>query len=326
MKISVIVPVYNNLPLLSGCLDSICQQTWKDFECVCIDDGSTDGSAAFLDAYVQKDPRFSVIHQPNASVSGARNTGMDKVRGDYVFFVDNDDYIHPQTLEMLYTFATEHKAEVVACAFVDTTATFQQTTFTQLNPADYQPVQIKNPLESFMKKRVIRSGVPLKLYKRSVLEGIRFHKMRYEDVPFTFELMMQAQSVWVSKAPLYYYYANPDSMMRGSFDQKKLDSYLKLFEIINEDRLKLPPHLCKQAQTFVINTRLKMCFNRIAKKQKDPKIRAQLLACLQEKLPDLKARDVISYKNLPIKHACLLWMLLHGVKVETMIRFLRIMY
>ena len=326
MKISVIVPVYNVLPLVSGCLDSLRAQTWQDFECVCVDDGSTDGCAAFLDKYVKKDKRFSVIHQKNGGLSAARNTGLKHIKGDYVFFLDGDDYLHPQALEMLYGFATQQAADVVACSFIETSATYPQTTFPKLKAANWAPVPVKDPLATFMKKRTIRTGAPLKLYKKSVLSGLRFQHMHYEDVVFAFQLFARAPRVVVTKAPLYYYYANPESIMRGSFDEKKLGSYLKLFEIINDERLKLPMPWRKQAQVYVINQRLKMCFNRIAKKQKDPKIQEQLLKKLQQVLPDLRARDVISYQGLGIKHICLLWMLLHRVKMSTTIRFLHFMY
>ena len=326
MKISVIVPVYNILPLLPGCLESLRNQTWTDFECVCIDDGSTDGSGAVCDEYVKKDARFSVIHQANAGLSEARNAGLKKVTGDYIFFLDGDDYIHPQALEMLYTFAQKTQADVVAFSLVDTHVTYQETTFPQLNAEDYPPVELKDPLATFMKKRVLRTGAPLKLYKKSAIDGLRFYSMHYEDVPYAFQLLARFPQVWLTKAPLYYYYANPESIMRSSFDERKLNSYLKLFELINDERLKLPMPWCKMAQTYVINARLKMCFNRIAKKQKDPAVQAQLLTKLQEVLPDLKARGVISYESLNLKHACLLWMLLHRVNVKTILKFLHIMY
>lgn len=326
MKISVIVPVYNVLPLVSGCLDSLRTQTWKDFECVCVDDGSTDGSGAFLDNYVKQDKRFSVIHQKNGGLSAARNTGLKHIKGDYVFFLDGDDYLHPQTLEMLSAFITQQAADVMVFSLVNTGKAYADTTFPKLNAQDYAPKEIKDPLATFMKKRTIRTGAPLKLYKKSAIKGLNFYTMHYEDVVFAFQLFARSPRVFMTKAPLYYYYANPESIMRSSFDEKKLNSYLKLFEIINEERLKLQMPWRKQAQVYVINKRLKMCFNRIAKKQKDPKVQEQLLKKLQQVLPDLKARGVISYQGLGVKHICLLWMLLHRVKMSATIRFLHFMY
>lgn len=93
--LSVIVPVYNTAPFLSGCLDSLLGQTYRNLEIICVNDGSTDASAAILDAYAAKDSRIKVIHQENAGVSAARNRGIDVAKGDLITFVDGDDWLEP---------------------------------------------------------------------------------------------------------------------------------------------------------------------------------------------------------------------------------------
>ena len=100
--ISVIVPVYNVEPYLTRCLDSILVQTFSDFELLLVDDGSSDCCGAICDTYAQKDSRVRVYHQTNAGVSHARNTGLDHARGQYVVFVDSDDYVLPGYLHSLY--------------------------------------------------------------------------------------------------------------------------------------------------------------------------------------------------------------------------------
>lgn len=97
-KFSIIIPVYNVAPYLRECLDSLLLQTYKEWEAICIDDGSTDGSATILDEYQGKDPRFKVIHKNNAGVSAARNSGLEKAKGDYIGFVDGDDLIDKEWL------------------------------------------------------------------------------------------------------------------------------------------------------------------------------------------------------------------------------------
>lgn len=92
---SVIVPVYNVAPYLGECLDSVLAQTFFDWECLCTDDGSKDGSDLILDAYARRDLRFRIVHQPNAGVSAARNRALDRLRGQWVAFVDSDDFVHP---------------------------------------------------------------------------------------------------------------------------------------------------------------------------------------------------------------------------------------
>ena len=96
MKLSVIVPVYNVAPYLRECLDSLLAQTCADWEAVCVDDGSTDGSGAILDEYAANDPRFRVIHQKNAGVSAARNAAIDVAKGEWIAFLDADDAVSPR--------------------------------------------------------------------------------------------------------------------------------------------------------------------------------------------------------------------------------------
>ncbi len=108
---SVIIPVYNVASYLCECLDSVLTQTFTDWECICVDDGSTDGSGSILDEYASKDSRFRVIHQPNAGASFARNRGLAEIKGKWVWFVDSDDRIKPYALERFAAY--EPKADVV---------------------------------------------------------------------------------------------------------------------------------------------------------------------------------------------------------------------
>ena len=107
MKFSIVIPVFNVASYLRECLDSVLSQTAADWECICIDDGSTDTSGAILDEYAARDSRFVVIHQSNAGVSAARNRGMDVAKGEYILFVDGDDVCVPWMLERLSAAARE---------------------------------------------------------------------------------------------------------------------------------------------------------------------------------------------------------------------------
>lgn len=115
--ISVIVPVYNVKPYISRCLDSLLKQTYAQFELLVINDGSTDGSALILEDYAKKDDRIRVIHQENAGVSAARNRGIEAACGDYVTFVDSDDFVDPAYLEHLYQAALQSGSDIVATNF-----------------------------------------------------------------------------------------------------------------------------------------------------------------------------------------------------------------
>ena len=113
-KISVIVPIFNGEKYLCRCIDSILYQTFDDFELILINDGSSDNCAAICNEYMEKDTRIKVIHQENRGVSAARNAGLDIANGDYISFVDSDDYVYPQYLEYLYRAIIESDADISA--------------------------------------------------------------------------------------------------------------------------------------------------------------------------------------------------------------------
>ena len=114
-KISVIIPVYNVEKYLSQCLDSILNQTFKDFECICVNDGSTDKSLAILQEYVNKDDRIKIINQENKGLSGARNSALKIVNGKYITFIDSDDFVTIDYLEKLINIAEKEDSDIVYC-------------------------------------------------------------------------------------------------------------------------------------------------------------------------------------------------------------------
>lgn len=117
--ISLIVPVYNVKPHLSTCVESILAQTFTDFECILVDDGSRDGSAHLCDVYADRDARVRVIHQANAGVSSARNAGIQVAQGEWLAFVDADDCIHPAYLDLLLGAARTQKAQIACCSYAE---------------------------------------------------------------------------------------------------------------------------------------------------------------------------------------------------------------
>ena len=116
-KVSIIVPVYNVRDQLERCLDSIHNQTYTNFECILVDDGSTDGSAEICDIYDQNDDRFIVIHQKNAGLSTARNNAMNVASGEYISFIDSDDYVLPSYLENMIDVLEKNFCDIVKCDY-----------------------------------------------------------------------------------------------------------------------------------------------------------------------------------------------------------------
>ena len=119
-KVSIILPVYNVAPYLRRCMDSIINQTYRNIEIICIDDGSTDKSSQLCDEYSQKDKRIIVIHKKNGGQSDARNVGITVATGKYIAFVDSDDYIDEQFLEQLYLAIKKNKSDISMCKYKKT--------------------------------------------------------------------------------------------------------------------------------------------------------------------------------------------------------------
>ena len=204
-KISVIVPVYNTARYLARCLDSIAAQTFADWECICVDDGSTDESGAMLDAYAAKDSRFVVLHQENGGVSRARNAGLDAARGEWIAFVDSDDWVEPETYELAWNAAQTHGADLVQWDFLSEKArknapklAFPEGFFSVLKNHTYF-----NP--SMCDKLVLRKLI----YHNHLLfpENIRLS----EDRLFSFQCSLLARRAFHLNRALYHYTANASS-------------------------------------------------------------------------------------------------------------------
>ncbi len=199
-QVSIIVPVYNVEDYLERCLNSIQAQTLKKWECICIDDGSTDGSGAVLDAWAAKDARFVVIHKENGGTSTARNAGLEKARGEYIGFVDPDDWIESETYELAFDAAQRTGADIV-----------QWGTILELGD---KAIPTKVLDEGFFDiardyDKGYSGGACDKLFKASFIfeNGIRFPAgvRRGEDVSFSVMAYALAQRVFCLARALYHY-------------------------------------------------------------------------------------------------------------------------
>ena len=200
MKISVIVPVYNTEQYLNRCIDSILVQTFTDFELLLIDDGSTDNSGVFCDEYAVKDKRVKVFHKENGGVSRARNLGIENAQGEYLSFIDSDDYIRPTMYEELIAVADNYKVDLVVSNIEQNgkILTNKTPSFTKL---DKQYIH-DNILPYFTYNDTLGAGAyTTMLIKRSVLSehGVRF----YEDFAFQEDTMFVI-NVYANISSMYY--------------------------------------------------------------------------------------------------------------------------
>ena len=231
-KISIIVPVYNTVKYLQRCLDSILKQTYSVWECLVIDDGSTDGSSVICDEYAGKDIRFRSFHKTNGGLSSARNYGIEEARGDYIIFLDSDDYwLDEDSLEVLLETALGADADIVRGEHKEVDESG--------NELNARP--IKNT-RAILEGKTVSSGeflrdvvcgeyfVCLYLYKQEILQSLRFNEQQkfQEDIDFCIRLFVKdLKCVYVPKA-FYAYSKRPASLTTR----------------INVDNLRFSFHLC----------------------------------------------------------------------------------
>ena len=234
-KISVIIPIYNVEKYLRRCLDSMLSQTFTDWQAICVNDGSPDNCGEILSEYAGRDGRFKIVNKENGGLSDARNAGMRVADGDFILFLDSDDFIHPQTLEIAYFLATRDGTDIVSFTY-DRAFRTELMVRNKLGLAcdgvmpkkynrRYQIAQIKTLVtddvyayaterthNAFNPKRrwlIKHCQVWKNLYRRELISDIPFIKgILFEDFPWWSAVMLKNPRVTIAPLPLYYYVPN----------------------------------------------------------------------------------------------------------------------
>ena len=221
--ISLIIPVYNAGPWLAPCLASITAQTHPAWECILVDDGSTDQSPAACDEAVAADSRFRVIHQANAGPAAARQTGLEAARGEWLCFVDGDDWLPPEYLARLLALAREREAAVAACAMCR---------FTGERPAPAPDAPAVTLTGDGIRAALLQQaqgmnwGLCSKLYHRSLFDNLRFAEDKIcEDEGIIHYIVDKIDSAAVCAQPLYFYTQRAGSVMDGRDRVQKMDIF-----------------------------------------------------------------------------------------------------
>ena len=233
--ISVIVPVYNVEKYVGRCLTSIINQSYTNLEIIVVNDGSTDNSLSVCEAYAAKDNRIKLITQENRGLSGARNTGLRHYTGEYVTFVDSDDWIHRSMIEFLYNVLMRYDSEMSLCA------NRRVSEGAILDKAYIEPDGITFSCEEFMKMFLngTITACWARLFRRDLISGFEFPEgLNCEDFIYMYEAIRRIKKVvGFVEFPLYYYYVRSDSIVNESFGIKKFDQYYsakKLYELVCE--------------------------------------------------------------------------------------------
>ena len=178
--ISIIIPVYNVEKYLRNCIDSVINQSYTNWEMILVDDGSPDHSGAICDEYAQVDDRIHVVHQHNGGQANARNNGVNCCRGDYVTFLDSDDFFHPRFLEYMLSLAIKHSADIVQCSYVRG----EDTLFPDSQEKWHEDIYDNHSVFLSYRANVIVCG-KLYIYKRNVIGDIKIKEGRFYEDDFT---------------------------------------------------------------------------------------------------------------------------------------------
>jgi len=239
MKISVIVPVYNVAEYLPACLESLAAQTHRDLELVLVDDGSTDGSAALLEAFAQREPRAVVIAQPNGGVSAARNRGLDAATGEFVGFVDSDDIADARMFEMLLRTAQQVDADMVECGHRNLSP---DGTVLGECPLAPEVLEGRACVHAYLSQRNTRNYCCNKLYRRSLIGDARFSALASsEDFLFNVTVLRHCRRKATVADCLYGYVRHSASVCGQPFHAGRMDTLRAgeaAFALLEDDGLR----------------------------------------------------------------------------------------
>ncbi len=250
VNVSVIIPVYNTEKYLARCLESLNNQTLKDIEIICINDGSTDNSLAILEDYAKKDSRIKVISQDNAKQGAARNKGLDIAKGEFVAFVDSDDWVDKDYLEKLYNAAVKNNVNM---AVGSTTRDYENNVKIHLKFTDLKIYTGANNIVKALKRHLVPHG---KLYKLEFIKDLRYpEEVFYEDAPYVLTAIIKENSIVTVPEAHYHYYSNPNSTIKQNNcikkENDKIEMNLLLLDIAKQNKVELENYAILKENHFL---------------------------------------------------------------------------
>lgn len=266
-KISIIVPIYNVEKYLDRCIQSLLGQTLKEIEIILVDDGSPDKCPSMCEEYAKVAPRIKVIHKQNEGLGLARNSGLEIATGEYVAFVDSDDYVEKSMFATLYTKASKKDLDVIYCGFYkqNIDGTFKRIseceTYTEYNKSNIQRLipdfiasepYCKNEYKHDMS--VWHSIYKNKIIKNNHLQFVSERIYSSEDIPFQIDFLKRAEKIAFIPDNFYYYCYNGESLTKN-VDFEKFDRIKKLYSLITDKTKDVDPNGLRVKRLFVGYTR-----------------------------------------------------------------------
>ena len=232
-KVSIIIPVFNNKELLSRSYTSVKSQDYPDIECIIVDDGSTDGTSQYCDSLKGNDNNLVVLHQQNKRQGAARNNGIKHATGNYIFFLDSDDWIEKNTISHLVALIKKYDAQIAVCSC------FKQTSTGKIIREEISEEKITvlnryEAFESYVFDTAFCNHSPCdKLYDISLFENERFlENSYYEDLGSVYKFVAHADKIVYTDMPLYCYYDNLTSTMHKPFSEHEFDK-IKIYRTLS---------------------------------------------------------------------------------------------
>lgn len=250
--ISVVIPVYNVEAYLDRCVESIVNQTYKNLEIILVDDGSPDNCPQMCDDWGKKDSRIKVIHKDNGGQASARNEGLKLATGQFVGFVDSDDYIDKTMYELLLDCLYDNNCDIVECTKIDFDDNQQYDCVFSNQVLVFNR---KEAIEDFLKETHFKCTVWNMLCKAEIAKSVMFDEGKtHEDILWPYRAYMKADKIVYLDKALYYYYQRPNSTMNKVYSEKRFDGLDAL-----EERAKLVKNDYPEYYSLAIRSYLGAC-------------------------------------------------------------------
>lgn len=247
-NISVIIPVYNTAEYLNQCLESVCRQTYPHLEIICIDDGSTDGSEKIVDLFAKKDSRFVVIHQKNSGESNARNVGLKRANGNYIAFVDCDDWIEPDMYQQMVNVMRSESVDIVSGSWISESGN-NSIAITNKKPVEDGKFNRERMLKYVYERDSYKGFAYIwnKLYRKKIFYDTNGNLILFDenlllggDVLYLAQLILNMENAIYLNHPFYHYRQRESSGCHTKNIDKRQDwlkAYIKLIELFNKNRI-----------------------------------------------------------------------------------------
>lgn len=289
--VTIVVPVYKVEKYIDKCINSILNQTYKNLEIILVDDGSPDTCGEICDNYAKQDIRIKAIHKENGGLSDARNAGIDVATGRFISFIDSDDYIDTEYIELLYRTIVKDKSDM---AISSHKVIYENGTILEKATGEKSILNSKEVLKRILYDDGIDLSAWAKLYKMELFKEIRYPKGRlFEDAATTYKLIDRCKSISIISKSTYNYVIRRSSITNENFSEKKMDLIISTEEMCNYVKKKYPD-LEKASNRRLMYAYLSTLTQLLKSNKRNAKIEKQLYFYIKE-----NSKSVLQDKQVP---------------------------